>query len=171
MASDQCESLYMVHTVQTIPFPKNCAQNQMAGCDHLLRQYFAKFPYTLDRVPGPFVYHHQNKLHTDDSNRYHMISLAVPMPECMLFSKIFDPGEGNINIPFEFSLVEIENKCYLVVITKWPIPKHFKERMMISIGANDIQIVMFPTDSDAFLWIGSAFTWWCRFAEENIFEL
>lgn len=73
-------------------------------------------------------------------------------------------------IKTKFSL-NFENNRYLVVITEWPIPKHFKKRMMISVGTDDIEIVMFTTDSDAFLGIGSALAWWRRFAKENIFEL
>lgn len=59
----------------------------------------------------------------------------------------------------------------LVIISEGPVAKHFKECVMISIGADNTQIVVFATYSNAFLWITRSFTRRHCFSKEDILEL
>lgn len=40
---------------------------------------------------------------------------------------------------------------YLKVVPERPVAKHLEERVMISVVADYVQIVVFPTNSDTFL--------------------
>lgn len=60
---------------------------------------------------------------------------------------------------------------YLEIVSERPIAKHFEECMMIAIGSDDIQVIVFATDAYAFLRIGCGATRCYGFIQENIFEL
>lgn len=62
-------------------------------------------------------------------------------------------------------------RTYFEIIAKRPTAKHFKERMMVPIGSNNIKIIMFPTDANTFLRICRDFAWWSFLAQEHILKL
>ena len=48
------------------------------------------------------------------------------------------------------------DSIFFEIITKGPIPQHFKKGMVIGIEPDVIEVVVFPPGTDAFLSIGSA---------------
>lgn len=61
----------------------------------------------------------------------------------------------HINSKFDNKVVFVLSLqiVYLEVFAKTPISKHFKEGMVVGIMTNLRQIVVFATDTNAFLWI------------------
>lgn len=51
----------------------------------------------------------------------------------------FPPGEGSLLLP------------HLKVIPKGPVPQHLEERVMVSISAHVLQVVVFPSGTHALL--------------------
>ena len=46
---------------------------------------------------------------------------------------------------------------YLKIVSKRPVPQHFKECVMVNILSNIIQIIMFATSSNTFLGVNSSY--------------
>lgn len=80
------------------------------------------------------------------------------------------------------SLFSLEKKTklniqtHLEVITKWPVTQHLKKGMMSKIMSHVIKVIVFSSNSDAFLAIHSTnkileFTSWIQFSKNKRLEL
>lgn len=115
----------------------------------------------------------------DDS----VLSHSEPPPDLLALLVSFQAElivafeEGHVQ-PFRRDLVYFRQQppCHLArffleIIAKRPISKHFKECVMVTVGTDDVQVIVLAADPDTLLGVGNTLELWLLIAKEDVFEL